>query len=85
MGECLARVKEYTQGERTRFEGSRLVQDAVMRNLQTLTESSQRLSAEIKATEPQIPWRELAGGLSQRHRPWLSGCRPGGRVAGRRA
>lgn len=61
MGECLARVQEYTQGERARFEASRLVQDAVMRNLQTLTESSQRLSAEAKATEPQIPWRELAG------------------------
>jgi len=44
-----------------RFDASRLVQDAVIRNLQTLTESSQRLSNEIKATEPQIPWRELAG------------------------
>ena len=37
------------------------MQDAVIRNLQTLTESSQRLSSEIKATEPQMPWRELAG------------------------
>ena len=44
-----------------RFDASRLVQDAVIRNLQTLTESSQRLSNEINATEPQIPWRELAG------------------------
>ena len=33
----------------------------MIRNLQTLTESSQRLSSEIKATEPQMPWRELAG------------------------
>ena len=33
----------------------------MVRNLQTLTESSQRLSDKIKATEPQIPWRELAG------------------------
>ncbi len=45
----------------TRFETSRLVQDAVIRNLQTLTESSQRLSGEIKGTEPQVPRRELAG------------------------
>jgi uncharacterized protein with HEPN domain len=37
------------------------VQDAVIRNLQTLAESSQRLSNEIKATEAQTPWRELAG------------------------
>lgn len=61
MRECIARVREYTGGDRTRFETSRLVQDAVIRNLQTLTESSQRLSIDIKATEPQVPWHELAG------------------------
>ena len=61
MRDCLERIHEYTQADRTRFEGSRLVQDAVIRNLQTLTESSQRLSTEIKGSEPQIPWRELAG------------------------
>ena len=61
MRECLDRILEYTNAERSRFEASRLVQDAVVRNLQTLTESSQRLSSEIKGTEPQIPWRELAG------------------------
>ena len=61
MRDCLARIREYTNGERDRFEASRLVQDAVIRNLQTLTESSQRLSNKIKGTEPQIPWRELAG------------------------
>lgn len=61
MRDCLDRIREYTNGERARFDASRLVQDAVIRNLQTLAESSQRLSNEIKATEAQIPWRELAG------------------------
>lgn len=61
MRECLDRIREYTNGERARFDASRLVQDAVVRNLQTLAESSTRLSSEIKATEPQIPWRELGG------------------------
>lgn len=61
MLDCLDRIREYTNGERARFDASRLVQDAVIRNLQTLTESTQRLSGEIKATEPQIPWRELSG------------------------
>jgi uncharacterized protein with HEPN domain len=61
MRDCLDRILEYTSGERTRFDASRMVQDAVIRNLQTLAESSQRLSSEIKGTEPQIPWRELAG------------------------
>lgn len=57
----MERIREYTAGDRARFEASRLVQDAVIRNLQTLTESSQRLSEGIKATEPQVPWRELSG------------------------
>ena len=61
MRDCLDRILEYTNAERMRFDASRLVQDAVIRNLQTLAESSQRLSSEIKGTEPQIPWRELAG------------------------
>jgi len=61
MRDCLDRILEYTNAERARFDAWRLVQDAVIRNLQTLAESSQRLSTEIKGTEPQIPWRELSG------------------------
>ena len=61
MQDCLARINEYSGGERARFDTSRLVQDAVIRNLQTLAESSQRLSPESKLTEPGIPWRELSG------------------------
>lgn len=61
MRECIERIRDYTAGERSRFVTSRLIQDAVIRNLQTLTESSQRLSDDIKATEQQVPWRELAG------------------------
>ena len=61
MRDCLDRILDYSNAERARFFASRLVQDAVIRNLQTLTESSQRLSNEVKDTEPQIPWRDLAG------------------------
>lgn len=61
MRDCLDRILEYTHADQARFAASHLVQDAVIRNLQTLTESSQRLSSEIKGTELQVPWRELAG------------------------
>ncbi len=72
MRDCLDRIQEYTNAERSRFDSSRLVQDAVVRNLQTLTESSQRLSNEIKDTEPQMPWRDLAG-FRNVDRAWLPG------------
>jgi uncharacterized protein with HEPN domain len=61
MRECMERIREYTALERARFDGSSLVQDAVIRNLQTLAEQSQLLSGDIKATEPQVPWRDLSG------------------------
>lgn len=61
MRECLDRIREYTNGEREQCVGSRLIQDAVIRNLQTLTESSQRLTDEIESTDSGIPWRDLAG------------------------
>ena len=52
MRERPLRVSEFTSSNRALYEGSRMVQDAVIRNLQTLTGSSLRLSAAIKATEP---------------------------------
>lgn len=61
MRDCIERILEYTADGRRTFNASRMVQDAVLRNLQTLTESSQRLSEPIKAIEPQVLWRELAG------------------------
>ena len=61
MAECLTRIADYTGGDRARFDASPMVRDAVVRNLQTLVESSQRLSDAAKATEPGVPWRELAG------------------------
>ncbi len=55
------RIREYTDNRWETFERSHLVQDAVVRNLQTLAESIQRLGAPLKATEPDIPWDEPAG------------------------
>lgn len=59
--ECIEQIREYTGRERSTFFNSRIVQDAVVRNLQTLAESTQRLSDPIKATEPNVPWRAIAG------------------------
>ena len=37
------------------------MQDAVVRNLQILAESTQRLSGPLEATEPTVPWSAIAG------------------------
>jgi uncharacterized protein with HEPN domain len=43
------------------FLASTLIQDAVLRNLQTLAESSQCLSGSLKVRHPEVDWRAIAG------------------------
>lgn len=38
-----------------------ILYDAALRNLQTLSESTQHLPDELKATWPGVPWREISG------------------------
>lgn len=61
MLECIERIEEYVGGDEPRFKASRLVQDATIRNLQTLAESSQRLSGALRERAPDVPWRAIAG------------------------
>ena len=61
MMECVDRIFEYCAGGESSFRQSRLIQDAVIRNLQTMAESSQRLSEPIKAMAPDVPWRAISG------------------------
>ena len=58
---CITRVEEYTVDGRERFFASELHQDAVIRNLQTLAESSRQLDEAAKARHPDVDWKGLAG------------------------
>lgn len=60
MLDCIHRIDEYID-DKERFYASRLVQDAVIRNLQTMAESSQRLASEIKQQFDDVPWKEISG------------------------
>jgi len=59
--ECIRRIEEYTKDGRASFLVIPLVQDGVLRNLQILAESTQRLSLECKARCPDVPWVLIAG------------------------
>ena len=59
--ECTRRIDKHRRSGRRRFLESDTIQDAVLRNLQTMAESTQRLSDEIKATQPHIRWEQIAG------------------------
>ncbi len=58
--DCISRIEEDTRGGKERFLSSHTLQDAVLRNLQTLAESTQRLSEGAKARHPRIEWHRIA-------------------------
>ena len=61
IGECIDRVLEYTELGKQAFLTDPKTQDAVLRNLQTLAESTRRLSGDLKAVHTNIDWRSIAG------------------------
>lgn len=59
--DCVALIQNYTRNGKAEFMASSLVQDAVLRRLQTMAEATQQLSEQLKAKAPGIDWRALAG------------------------
>jgi uncharacterized protein with HEPN domain len=59
--ESIGRIEEYTADGREAFFADTRTQDAVLRNLQTLSESTQRLSSDLKAAHPEVDWRGISG------------------------
>jgi len=59
--ECIESIVEYTSIGRDEFQASRMAQDATLRRLQVMAESTQRLSDDLKAQHPDIDWRALSG------------------------
>jgi uncharacterized protein with HEPN domain len=58
--ECIERIERYTAPGRDAFLSDTLIQDAVLRNLHTLSESTQRLSNAMKDQHPEVDWTSIA-------------------------
>ncbi len=58
--ECIRRIEDNVVVGHNAFLSSTTLQDATLRNLQTMTEASQRLSDAVKATQAHIPWQQIA-------------------------
>lgn len=59
--ECIARIEQYTAQGRSAFLTSTLIQDGVLRNLQTLGQSVLKLSESLKASHPEVDWKSIVG------------------------
>lgn len=58
---CIERIRTYTGGEEAYFLDDAKTQDAVLRNLQILAESTQRLPEDLKRQYSAVDWRGIAG------------------------
>lgn len=52
--ECIRRIEEHVAPGQGIFFASHTLQDATLRNLQTMAESTQRLSDTAKAAHPEV-------------------------------
>lgn len=59
--ECIRRVQEDSALGREAVFASRTHQDAILRNLQILCESTQRVDERYKQGHPNIHWQSIAG------------------------
>lgn len=58
--ECIERIEHYTAPGHDAFISDTMIQDAVLRNLHTLAESTQRLSDALKDQHPEVDWATIA-------------------------
>nr|WP_246941806.1 HepT-like ribonuclease domain-containing protein [Bacillus pinisoli] len=54
-------IESYIPNGKADFFSSKLIQDAVIRNLEIIGEATKRISREFKDQHPNVPWREMAG------------------------
>jgi uncharacterized protein with HEPN domain len=62
MIEACRRVIKYSEGiDRERLEAGTMVSDAIVRNLEIVGEAAKGVTTEVRALEPEIAWRRIAG------------------------
>lgn len=59
--ESITNIEAYVEPGELEFFKSKLIQDAVIRNLEIIGEATKKVSNELKQKEIEIPWREMAG------------------------
>jgi uncharacterized protein with HEPN domain len=60
IADAIAQVASYTAAGRDDFMRNRMVQDAVLRNLEVIGEATKNLSEKTRSRRPEIPWRRRA-------------------------
>ena len=60
IAECIRRINIIAAEGHNSFSSSSTLQDATLRNLQTMSEATQRLSDTIKSENPNVEWSKIS-------------------------
>lgn len=59
--ECISNIESYTNDDEEAFFSLKIIQDAVIRNLEIIGEATKKISKEVKTQNQTLPWHEMAG------------------------
>ncbi|AXF57126.1 DUF86 domain-containing protein [Salicibibacter kimchii] len=59
--ECITNIESYLPKGEEDFFRSKLIQDAVIRNLEIIGEATKRVSKDVREQHSHVPWRKMAG------------------------
>ena len=67
--DAVLRIERYVQGlSEAEYQENEMVQDAVARCIEIISEASRRVPSDLKQAQPSVPWDKVAGiGIIFRH------------------
>lgn len=61
IADAISDIEQYTASGKEEFFGTKMIQDAVIRNLEIIGEAVKNISPSIREQNPEIPWKQIAG------------------------
>lgn len=61
IAEAIATIQEYVSTGRDDFFAKKMIQDAVIRNLEIIGEAVKNISPVTRRNTPDVPWQKIAG------------------------
>ena len=59
--EAIENIKDYVADGREAFYSKKMIQDAVIRNLEIIGEAVKNISQATRQIAPEVPWQKIAG------------------------
>ncbi len=61
IADAIKDIEEYTRGGKEEFFSTKMIQDAVIRNLEIIGEAVKSISPAVRIEYSDVPWKQIAG------------------------